>query len=48
VAAVRESSVVMATGLAALLLRERVDRGRWAGAVLVAAGIAAIAATGAA
>jgi drug/metabolite transporter (DMT)-like permease len=43
VAAVRESSVVIATGLAALVLRERVDRGRWTGAVLVAAGIAAIA-----
>jgi multidrug transporter EmrE-like cation transporter len=43
VAAVRESSVVMATGLAAIVLRERVDRRRWAGAVLVVAGIAAIA-----
>jgi drug/metabolite transporter (DMT)-like permease len=43
VAAVRESSVVIATGLAALVLRERVGRGRWAGAVLVAAGVAAIA-----
>jgi drug/metabolite transporter (DMT)-like permease len=43
VAAVRESSVVMATGLAAIALRERVDRRRWAGAVLVVAGIAAIA-----
>jgi drug/metabolite transporter (DMT)-like permease len=46
VAAVRESSVVIATGLAALLLRERVDRRRWAGAVLVVAGIAAIALAG--
>jgi drug/metabolite transporter (DMT)-like permease len=46
VAAVRESSVVIATGLAALVLRERVDRGRWAGAVLVAGGIAAIALAG--
>ena len=46
VAAVRESSVVIATGLAAIVLRERVDRGRWAGAVLVAAGIAAIALAG--
>jgi drug/metabolite transporter (DMT)-like permease len=46
VAAVRESSVVMATALAAVVLRERVDRRRWAGAVLVAAGIAAIALAG--
>jgi drug/metabolite transporter (DMT)-like permease len=46
VAAVRESSVVMATGLAALVLGERVDRRRWAGAVLVVAGIAAIALAG--
>jgi drug/metabolite transporter (DMT)-like permease len=46
VAAVRESSVVLATGLAAVVLRERVDRRRWAGAVLVVAGIAAIALTG--
>jgi drug/metabolite transporter (DMT)-like permease len=46
VAAVRESSVVIATGLAALVLREHVDGRRWAGAVLVVAGIAAIALTG--
>ncbi|MEA2290163.1 MAG: hypothetical protein QOD55_2160 [Solirubrobacteraceae bacterium] len=46
VAAVRESSVVMVTALAALVLREHVDRRRWAGAVLVAAGIAAIALAG--
>jgi drug/metabolite transporter (DMT)-like permease len=46
VSAVRESSVVMATALAAVVLRERVDRRRWAGAVLVAAGIAAIALAG--
>jgi drug/metabolite transporter (DMT)-like permease len=46
VSAVRESSVVMATALAAIVLRERVDRRRWAGAVLVAAGIAAIALAG--
>ena len=46
VAAVRESSVVMATGLAAVALGERVDRRRWAGAVLVVAGIAAIALAG--
>src|SRR5919108_232002 len=43
VAAVRESSVVIATGLAAVVLRERVGRARFAGAVLVVAGIAAIA-----
>jgi drug/metabolite transporter (DMT)-like permease len=46
VAAVRESSVVIATALAAVVLRERVDRRRWAGAVLVVAGIAAIALAG--
>jgi drug/metabolite transporter (DMT)-like permease len=46
VAAVRESSVVLATALAAVVLRERVDRRRWAGAVLVVAGIAAIALVG--
>jgi drug/metabolite transporter (DMT)-like permease len=46
VAAVRESSVVIATALAALVLREHVDRRRWAGAVLVAAGVAAIALAG--
>jgi drug/metabolite transporter (DMT)-like permease len=46
VAAVRESSVVIATALAALVLHERVDRRRWAGAVLVAAGVAAIALPG--
>ena len=45
-AAVRESSVVIATGLAALVLGERVDRVRWVGAVLVAGGIAAIALAG--
>jgi uncharacterized membrane protein len=43
VAAVRETSVVMATALAALLLREPVSRGRAAGSVLVAAGIVALA-----
>jgi drug/metabolite transporter (DMT)-like permease len=43
VAAVRESSVVIATGLAAVVLRERVTRERLAGAVLVAAGVGAIA-----
>jgi drug/metabolite transporter (DMT)-like permease len=46
VAAVRESSVVIATALAAAVLHERVDRRRWAGAVLVVAGVAAIALAG--
>jgi drug/metabolite transporter (DMT)-like permease len=46
VAAVRESSVVIATALAAVVLREHVDRRRWIGAVLVVAGIAAIALAG--
>jgi drug/metabolite transporter (DMT)-like permease len=40
VAAVRETSVVIATALAAPVLRERVSRWRLTGAVLVAAGIA--------
>jgi drug/metabolite transporter (DMT)-like permease len=39
VAAVRETSVVIATAGAAVFLRERVGRGRLLGAVLVAAGI---------
>ena len=43
VAAVRETSVVIATALAAPLLRERVGRTRLAGAVLVACGIALLA-----
>ncbi len=43
VAAVRETSVVIATALAAVVLGERVSRGRIAGAMLVAAGIAALA-----
>ena len=43
VAAVRETSVVIATALAALVLRERVSAVRLAGAVLVAAGVAALA-----
>ncbi len=43
VAAVRETSVVIATGLAALYLREHVSRGRAAGAVLVCAGVVALA-----
>ena len=46
VAAVRESSVVIATALAAIVLGEPVDRRRWAGAVLVVAGIGAIALAG--
>jgi drug/metabolite transporter (DMT)-like permease len=40
VAAVRETSIVLATVLGALVLHERVGRERWAGAVLVAAGVA--------
>jgi drug/metabolite transporter (DMT)-like permease len=43
VAAVRETSVVIATALAALVLRERVSAVRIAGAVLVAAGVAVLA-----
>jgi len=46
VAAVRESSVVIATALAAVVLREHIGRRRWVGAVLVVAGIAAIALAG--
>jgi drug/metabolite transporter (DMT)-like permease len=40
VAAVRETSVLIATALAALVLREHVTRARFAGAALVVAGIA--------
>jgi drug/metabolite transporter (DMT)-like permease len=43
VAAVRESSVVIATALAAVVLRERITPGRLAGAVVVAAGVALLA-----
>jgi drug/metabolite transporter (DMT)-like permease len=43
VAAVRESSVVMGTALAAIVLRERVGPARFAGACLVAAGVAVLA-----
>ena len=43
VAAVRESSVVIATGLAAVVLRERVGPGRLVGAALVAGGVALLA-----
>lgn len=46
VAAVRESSVVIAAILAAVVLHERVDGWRLAGAVAVAAGVAAIALSG--
>lgn len=42
VAAVRETSIVVAVGLAAVFLDERVTRVRAAGAVLVAAGVAAL------
>jgi drug/metabolite transporter (DMT)-like permease len=43
VAAVRETSVVIATALAAVVLRERVGPTRMAGAILVAVGIALLA-----
>jgi drug/metabolite transporter (DMT)-like permease len=43
VAAVRETSVVMATVFAAVVLHEQVSRGRVAGSVLVVAGIALLA-----
>jgi drug/metabolite transporter (DMT)-like permease len=43
VAAVRETSVVIATVMAALVLRERVTRVRLAGSVVVVAGIALLA-----
>jgi drug/metabolite transporter (DMT)-like permease len=46
VAAVRESSVVIAAILAAVFLNEKVDSWRLAGAVAVAAGVAAIALSG--
>jgi drug/metabolite transporter (DMT)-like permease len=42
VAAVRETSILVATALGALVLRERVSRGRWAGALLVAGGVALV------
>ena len=45
VAAVRETSVVMATALAAVYLHEHVSRTRAAGAVLVCAGVVALALT---
>jgi drug/metabolite transporter (DMT)-like permease len=43
VSAVRETSVLFAVVLAAPVLRERVSRTRLAGAVLVVAGVSAIA-----
>jgi drug/metabolite transporter (DMT)-like permease len=43
VAAVRETSIVVATALAAVFLREHVTRSRMAGAVVVAAGVAVLA-----
>ncbi len=45
VAAVRETSILIATGLAAVVLRERVSPGRLAGAVLIVAGVALLALT---
>lgn len=46
VSAVRETSVVVAAGVAALTARERVGPVRFAGAVLVATGVALLALTG--
>jgi drug/metabolite transporter (DMT)-like permease len=43
VAAVRETSIVIATALGALVLKERVSPARWAGAILVAGGVALVA-----
>lgn len=40
VAALRETSIVMATVMAALFLHERVERARWLGSVVVVIGIA--------
>jgi drug/metabolite transporter (DMT)-like permease len=42
VAAVRESSVVIATGLAALVLHERVEPVRWLGVLVVVAGVSLV------
>lgn len=42
VAATRETSIVMATVLAAVVLHERVERARWAGCMVVVAGIALV------
>ena len=45
VAALRETSIVMATVLAAVVLRERVESARWLGSVVVVAGIALVVAS---
>jgi drug/metabolite transporter (DMT)-like permease len=45
VSALREVSVVIATALAAAILRERVTRSRWLGSVVVVAGIALVVAS---
>ncbi len=42
VAALRETSIVMATVLAAVVLREQVEGSRWVGSVVVVAGIALV------
>jgi drug/metabolite transporter (DMT)-like permease len=42
VAALRETSIVMATVMAALVLHERVERSRWVGSVVLVAGIALV------
>ena len=42
VAALRETSIVIATVLAAVVLKERVERSRWLGSVVVVAGIALV------
>jgi drug/metabolite transporter (DMT)-like permease len=42
VAALRETSIVMATVLAAVVLKERVERSRWLGSVVVVGGIALV------
>jgi drug/metabolite transporter (DMT)-like permease len=43
VAAVRETSILFAVGLGAIVLRERVNAGRVAGAALVVVGVALVA-----
>lgn len=42
VAALRETSIVMATVMAAVVLRERVEGSRWVGSVVLVAGIALV------
>lgn len=42
VAALRETSIVMATVMAAIVLHERVERARWLGSVVLVAGIALV------